>query len=191
MIDERTIGSGAPRAPSRRAAPADPEGDGRPGRAGPRILVGTVEIGGTIPDFADGLRRLGYRGTTPAHERHWGRPDIRYDLQVTPIIPWPSAIAESRSPLVRLPRAAANRAATTARMLNIIRKHDVFLFQWGGVSLTYGNSEYPLLKRLGKKIISFFSGSDVRYMPAYCQEFDALCRGPEFVTDRTNLEGVA
>jgi len=140
-----------------------------------RILVGTVEVGATIPDFADGFRQLGHQVTTAMRRSYRTFSDVRCDVDVSParLAPaWPKAIAGSTNWAVRLPRGAVNRMSIMAGLARLILRHDLFLFQWGGESLTMGNVEYPLLRKLGKRIVTTFMGSDVRHMAVYRQQYD-------------------
>lgn len=111
-----------------------------------RIFVGTTEIAGQIPLFAAGFRALGHEVTTGVHIGHSYKfnTSLVYDIGVD--------MADA---------AQANR---------IIDEHDVFLFQFGH-SLLWNNADFRMIKRAGKKIISLFNGSDVRYWPAYEQQF--------------------
>jgi hypothetical protein len=59
-------------------------------------------------------------------------------------------------------------------MTPLVASHDLFVFLWAGTSLTERNREFPLLKKLGKKIVSFFCGSDVRHSSGYGQLFAPL-----------------
>jgi Glycosyl transferases group 1 len=122
-----------------------------------RILLGTVEIAGQIPIFADGFRRLGHQVTTAICGRNHLYPHIQYDVDICrEFVQWSWKV---------------NRALQLTRLPRLIASHDVFVFHWGGTSLTFDNSEYPLLKKLGKKIVSLFCGDDVRHPSAYNQEF--------------------
>lgn len=112
-----------------------------------RILVGTVEIAGMIPIFADGFRSLGHRVTTAVRARHPFSADLSYDVEI-----------ERGGRLVRC-----------SRLLNLIAKHDVFVFLWAGDSLRW-LTDLPLLKFLGKRIVYLFMGDDVRHALAYQQE---------------------
>jgi len=149
-----------------------------------RILVGTVEVGGTLTDFADGFRRLGHSVTSVIRQTNRFYPDSQYDVDISvsapDIVPWPQSIARSRSLAVRLPRGAANRLASWSQWLALMLQHDIFVFQWGGTSLTDGNREYPFLKRLNKRIVSVFNGSDIRYPPAHLQQFSGLPTNAEY-----------
>src|SRR2546428_10310717 len=101
-----------------------------------RILVGTTEIGGMIPVFADGFRQLGHHVTTAIRTRHPLYDDISYDIELE----------------------RGGRVARSTRLLGLIAKHDVFVFQWAGDSLRW-HTELPLLKMLGKRIVYIFMGN--------------------------------
>lgn len=140
-----------------------------------RILVGTVEIGGVIPEFADGFRRLGHQVTTVVHQRNHFYPDIRYDVDInSDVVAWPDAVAQVKSYRLRSICKRVDRSAQRARLLWLIARHDVFVFQWAGTSLTVDNREYPLIKALGKRIVSIFNGDDVRHSSAYGQQYASL-----------------
>lgn len=111
-----------------------------------RIFIGTTEIGGQIPLLAAGFRALGHEVTTGVHVGHCYKFDttLVYDMQVN--------------------------LSDHAQAARIIDAHDVFLFQFGQ-SLLRGNTDYRLIKRAGKKIISLFNGSDIRYWPLYERQF--------------------
>jgi hypothetical protein len=149
-----------------------------------RILIGSAEVAGQINDLADGFRALGHTATTVIKERkHQFFTHHNYDVDLShtapDLIPWPASVARAKSFWIRGPRGAANRLASYGRLLALIAQHDVFVFVRGGISLTLGNREYPLLKALGKKLIAFTAGPDVCYVPAYQQQFGTL-GSPEF-----------
>lgn len=107
-----------------------------------RIFIGTGEVAGQIPLFAEGFRALGHEVTTGVLAGHAYAFDsnLHYDV-------------------------AIHRNNPT-QIKNIIAEHDVFLFQFGQ-SLLPENQDFASIKHAGKKIISLFNGSDVRYFPAY------------------------
>src|SRR5688500_4997960 len=113
-----------------------------------RILLGTVEVSGTIPDYADGFRQLGHSVTTAISHSYKQYPDVHADIDVSPeswdTIHWPKWIAEAKALPLRLPRGAANRAGALARLIRLISQHDVFFFQWGGTTLVPGRWDLPL-----------------------------------------------
>ena len=112
-----------------------------------RIFIGTTEIGGQIPLYAEGFRALGHQVTTGVNVGHCYKfdPSLTYDLAVD--------------------------LNSYSQAASIIDAHDVFLFQFGQ-SLLHGNADFPAIRRAGKKIISLFNGSDVRYWPLYEQQFN-------------------
>jgi hypothetical protein len=112
--------------------------------------------------MADGFRRLGHEATTVVSQRNPFYPDLRYDVDAgREVIPW---------------SYKAERCAQVSRLLwlearhRLIARHDVFVFFWAGKSFLDFNSEYPFLKRLGKRIITVFNGDDVRHWSAYSQQ---------------------
>src|ERR1044072_2661280 len=111
-----------------------------------RVLIGTTEIAGMIPIYADGFRSLGHKVTTAIRTRH---PfyDIQYDVDIE----------------------EGGKVRRALRLVQLIAQHDVFVFQWAGSSLRW-NSEVPLLRRLGKRVVYVLVGDDVRSSLAYQQE---------------------
>lgn len=139
-----------------------------------RILVGTVEIGGVLPIFADGFRKLGHRVTTVVSDRHRFNADVQYDVDLgTSVIRWPSAISQRSPRPIRSLTERVERLARLQRLIRLIALHDLFVFHWGGGSLRW-YTDYPLIKALGKKIVSHFCGSDVRHWSAYDQDYAPL-----------------
>ncbi|CAN5806975.1 glycosyltransferase family 4 protein [soil metagenome] len=121
-----------------------------------RILVGTVDTAGQIPDIADGLRQIGYQVTTAVSERNPFYPHHQYDVEVYKrTIRWSWKV---------------NHLIQLARLPSLIAPHDVFVFLWGGTSLVVNNSEYPLLRALGKRIVSMFCGDDIRHHSSFDQQ---------------------
>ena len=111
-----------------------------------RIFVGTTEIAGQIPLLAAGFRALGHKVTTGVYVGHSYKFDtgLTYDLSIQPSDP--------------------------VQAMHIINSHDLFLFQFGH-SLLHGNADFQMIRRAGKKIVSLFNGSDIRYWPAYERQF--------------------
>ena len=148
-----------------------------------KILVGTSEICGVLATFADGFRRLEHPVTSVIRTRDlYDDPEIEYDVDLnSATIEWPERICHSRSLWVRLPRGVINRLALGARMRRLL-SHDVFLFQHAR-SLCGGNSDYPLLKKRRKRIVSVFNGGDIRHPSAYDQQY-AHIEGPGFSLEK-------
>lgn len=112
-----------------------------------RILVGTVEIATMMHAFADGFRRLGHVVTSVVCQRHKFYQDLTYDIDLSSV------------------------SMDSELLEQLICEHDVFFFIWGDRSLLSGNADFPYLKKMGKKIISVFCGSDIRHHSAYNQQY--------------------
>jgi hypothetical protein len=142
-----------------------------------RILVGTVEIGGCISDFADGFRALGHDVVTVIAGRHPFQADAEYDYDIAwdaDVIRWPNSILNSRSLFARIPRGLSRRFTRYSRIAWLTARTDLFFFQWAGSSLIAANRDYPILKRLGKRIVTHFMGDDVRHHQAYRRQVSGL-----------------
>jgi hypothetical protein len=112
-----------------------------------RILIGTTEIAGLLSNFANGFRKIGHEVTTVVWQRNEWWP-VQYDVDLSQI--------QSPTECISI-------------IKHLIESHDVFFFLWARQSLLHQNQDYPILKQLGKKIILYFVGSDVRAIPAYKQ----------------------
>lgn len=123
-----------------------------------RVLVGTKEIGGQIPDYAAGFRALGHQVTTVIRERNRLFPELQYDVELD--------------------------QDDSAAVMSLIDGHDVFVFQYG-FSLLAGNLDLPILRQAGKSIISICNGDDIRHASAFHQEFgvSAETLGVDYVGD--------
>lgn len=124
-----------------------------------RILIGTKEIGGQIPDYAAGFRALGHHVTTVVRERNRLFPELTYDVEL----------------------GAGDESATVMRLM---QEHDVFVFQYG-YTLLPGHLDLPMLRAAGKAIIAVCNGDDIRHATAYEQEFGVAVAsmGDEYVHD--------
>lgn len=128
-----------------------------------RILVGTVEIGRHLFDLSDGFRQLGHQVNSIVGWRNPAQPDLTYDL--TTALPFQPPPDNLQNPFARYGRALGNRTYKWGRLARLLTAYDVYVFQFGG-SLLPGNRDFPVLKRLGKKVISIFFGDDIRHWSA-------------------------
>ncbi len=134
---------------------------GLSGRLPARVLVGTVEIAGMLPDFADGFRQLGHQVTSAIVSRHPFYEHFKYDVDLQSDV------------FHRTTARWLNRPARATRILKLISQHDLFVFIWGGSTLRWG-TELPLLKRLGKRIVWVLCGDDVRHSLPFREEFASV-----------------
>ena len=109
------------------------------------IFIGPHPICEHIPLYAKGFRALGHSVTTAvfADMDSVFHPSQTYDITI--------------------------KHGDMEQALQIIEEHDVFLFLFGG-SLLPENKDFEIIRKLGKKIISAFEGSDIRYWQALAQE---------------------
>jgi hypothetical protein len=129
----------------------------------PRIFAGLAEICGYYGNLGEGFRELGAR------------------FALVTIYPDPFRYRDDQNPLIaRLAERAHARRVTTPRkqllakavwrvvdpalrlmlLLWALPRFDVFMFSYG--TSFFNHREFPLLKRLGKRIICVFHGSDER-----------------------------
>lgn len=133
-----------------------------------RIFLGTMEIVRQLHELAAAFRSLGYEAETTLSSLHSFYADLPYDYLLYPELPFPKSIQQAGHPLVSYPRRLLNRTYRTIKSFgfpDFLMDYDVYVFQYGE-SLLPGNSDFPLLKERGKKIISIFQGSDIRHWSA-------------------------
>ncbi len=130
-----------------------------------RILVGTVDIAGQICTYADGFRKLGHEVTTAISEENPSYPDAQYDIKVSRDECRWSWKANYLVQVGWLLWLSARRGLIS---------HDLFVFMWAGRSLLVFNSEYAILKKFRKRLVSIFNGDDVRHWSAYTQQMAPL-----------------
>lgn len=147
------------------SAPTAPFDPARP----QRILIGTMENGENLSNLAEGLKRLGHSVTKVfqfAESQHGRRivPDhLISEVQAGSSygIPQndPDLIVWSPSPKIQA----------------LIKAHDVFIFQ-SGKTLLPGNDDLPMIKAAGKRIVSLFTGTDIRHWSAAEPQYNSWGR---------------
>jgi glycosyltransferase involved in cell wall biosynthesis len=110
-----------------------------------RILIGVLEIAGLIPVYADGFRQLGHEVTTVVRQKiPWYEANYNFELHSQEL--------------------TLDDAILIGYLLG---SHDGFVYEWARAGLLPWAKDLELIKDIGKKSISIFQGSDVRYYPAY------------------------
>jgi glycosyltransferase involved in cell wall biosynthesis len=129
--------------------------------------------------YANELRRQGHEVTTCVHAKHRFFAGTDYNIVANF---WADYLAgkETNKPFGVQP-GFLNKAALKLRTVTplfdgliskkIFDQHDVFIFLWAGDYLMRNGKDLEVLKKMGKKVISIFVGSDVRYPVAFEQEF--------------------
>jgi len=130
-----------------------------------RIFIGWTDIGNIAATYAKAFRALEHETFTVV----WSKSRFFSDAQYDVVMYEPSETGAFRKSLGMFARAL--RLARAARC-------DLFLMFAPAVLPT--QLYYPLLKLFGKKIVTAFWGSDVRYWYAFDQETRALGLGDEF-----------
>jgi len=146
-----------------------------------RYLVGTFEIAGFVDDLAAGLRANGAEVTTAMCMGQEAFGHIDYDVVIGRAVrdvSWP----ELSRRLLDGKRPPPRTKDPLSRLYHLIREHDVFVFIHSSLRHDHKRiphrfgigREFSLLSRLGKRIISFLIGPDVRHPSGYDQELKYL-----------------
>ncbi len=127
-----------------------------------RVLIGTCEIAHHVVDLVEGFRRLGHEATSVVYHRNKYYPTAQYDIET-------------------------NGATLSGEALQALAgSHDLFIFIW--TSLLPDNADFPVLRTLGKEIVTIFCGDDVRHWSAYSQDYGRDLRDRVPVLDTIPLE---
>jgi len=141
-----------------------------------RIFIGLTEIANIAATYAKGFRALGHETYTVVWKKNRFYPDSQYNIVVDDhICATKAGAALLKKALSRIKR----RGVGLLQFLYTLTTCDVFIFIFG-TSFLPRYWDYPILKLFGKRIVSVFCGSDIRYWYAYEQEFNSLGLGSEF-----------
>jgi hypothetical protein len=137
----------------------------------PRIFFASEDIGLCMSSLAEGFRALGCKTTTMVTHKEVNAPEIEYDIVRGDLLRRRFEYGKKSRVVAGISRrvdaalnAAVNGAATPSYL-----DHDVFVFFWK--PWTPAPVLFPLLKRLGKKIVVYYLGSEARHVSAFCQEY--------------------
>lgn len=135
-----------------------------------RIFIGLVEIANIAATYAKGFRALGHETHTVVWRKNRFYPNSQYDIVVD------DRVGVTR-PGAGLLRKAFNRVKRRGlaftQFLHTLTTCDVFIFIFG-TSFLSDYWDYPILKVLGKHVVSVFLGDDIRYWYSYEQEMRLL-----------------
>jgi hypothetical protein len=128
-----------------------------------RIFIGLTDVANITANYAKGFEALGHEVFTVVWSRSRFYPDSQYNL----------VIDDGKRESGLLGRVLSY-LKMVLRLLQLVRavRCDVFILYAPAVLPTH--LYYPILKRFGKKIITAFWGSDVRYWYAFAEEMRAL-----------------
>ncbi len=154
-----------------------------------RIFLGTVDTATCLSGLGAGFEALGHQVTRMVVEAHPFYAERRYEIvRGMPILARYDYLRSSS----RVVRGLAARTDVGLGFLHnavhtwdYLQNHDVFLFisrpwlpEW---------VLFPLLKRLGKKVIYYCLGSDVRHISAFHQEYQGDAKMWERLFHNDNL----
>lgn len=124
-----------------------------------KIFIGLTDIANVTANYAKGFRALGHQVFSTVWSRSSFYPDAEYDL-----------VIDQRQTGITRKNKARDYISLTFQLARLAqsRKCDLFIHYAPAVLPT--NLYYPLLKILGKKIVTVFWGSDIRYWYAFAEE---------------------
>ncbi len=128
-----------------------------------RIFLGLTDLANITANYAKGFKALGHQVFSVVWNKGYFYPDSEYDL----IIDNREAGINYRYSILAYLKILSNMARIT-RALNC----DLFILYAPAVLPT--QLYYPILKLTGKKIITAFWGSDIRYWYAFAEEMRSL-----------------
>jgi len=140
-----------------------------------RVFIGTEEIASVLTDVAFGFKELGYHVTTYVSAKNKFYSTHKYDIVrgnlVNDIIHyWDWKFLPKRlkdyfnrvDKLISIPYLKRKNR-------KLIEEHDLFIFIWR--PWLHESYLFPLLKKMGKKIICLHVGTDVRHISAFEQQY--------------------
>lgn len=128
-----------------------------------RIFVGLTDVANITATYADGFKLLGHEVFSAVWNRSYFYPDAEYDL-----------VIDERKPNSRQGNQIWPYLRIASQMTHLIRALRCDLFVLFAPAVLPTDLYYPLLKRMGKGIITAYWGSDIRYWYAFSQEMADL-----------------
>lgn len=127
-----------------------------------RIFIGLTDVANITANYAKGFKALGHEVFSVVWNKSYFFPEAEYDL-----------VIDQRKPgeTGKTPFYYLKIVGRLARLVEGL-KCDVFILYAPAVLPTY--IYYPILKFLGKKIVSAFWGSDIRYWLAFAEEMKEM-----------------
>ncbi|MEX0822407.1 MAG: hypothetical protein WD021_09700 [Rhodothermales bacterium] len=126
-----------------------------------KILVGTHEICRQAYDLAAAFRTLGHEAETVMVARNPQHPELVYDHVYDQGALWQHYVRLTKQPI----ESWLHPEPDLVRLRDMLTGYDAYVFQFSHSLLPF-NQDFPILRRLGKKILSLFNGSDIRHWSA-------------------------
>lgn len=124
-----------------------------------RIFLGLTDVANITVNYAKGFKALGHQVFSAVWNKSYFYPDSEYDL-----------IIDNRNPGTKHNNTLLTYLKISAQMTQLARSFNCDLFIMYAPAVLPTHLYYPILKLLGKKIITAFWGSDIRYWYAFAEE---------------------
>ena len=136
-----------------------------------KILVGTNENCGILNGIVLGLKELGHEVKSFVKSRDNFFPEIKYDYDLTKksVAPKIFSSVPVLGGLEFRIRNASLKKYTRRVFQNELLDFDAYIFTWG--SILPHLEDLKILKKLGKKIVFIFIGSEARFYGAFKQQY--------------------
>jgi hypothetical protein len=128
-----------------------------------RIFIGLTDVANFTSIFANGFKALDHEVFTVVWNKSRFYPDSQYDL-----------VIDERVPGTKNNNKLQSYLKIILNLAQIIRAINCDLFIIYAPAVLPTGIIYPVLKLLGKKIITAFLGSDIRYWYAFAEEMKSL-----------------
>ena len=139
-----------------------------------KILIGTEDIAGWIPNYKIGFQKNGHEVTTAVFNHN---PFYNHSFDIIISETYLNKLIQTKfnkRKYVRRIIQRVNNKWVLYKYHNFVRKmidkHDVIIYIWR--SFMDDCSDLKYAKSKNKKIVTLFVGSDVRYMSAFKQQFN-------------------
>jgi glycosyltransferase involved in cell wall biosynthesis len=124
-----------------------------------RIFIGLTDVANINATYAKGFKALGHQVFSAVWNKSYFYPDAEYDL-----------IIDKRQPESKRENNIVAYIKIAFQLVQLFKSLNCDLFIIYAPAVLPSNLYYPVLKLLGKKIITPFWGSDIRYWYAFAEE---------------------
>jgi hypothetical protein len=157
-----------------------------------KILIGTEDIAGWIPNYKIGFQKNGHEVTTAVFNHN---PLYNHSFDIIISETHLNKLIQTKfnkRQFIRRTIQRVNNKWVLHKYHNFVRKlidkHDVIIYIWR--SFMDDCSDLKYAKSKNKKIVTLFVGSDVRYMSAFKQQFNVSNWNFPEEMDHNNLEWI-
>ena len=128
-----------------------------------RIFIGLTDIANITSNYAKGFRALGHQVFSAVWNKSYFYPDAEYNL-----------VIDDRKPSEKRENKFLDFLKLSLNLTRMVRGLDCDLYIMYAPAVLPTHLYYPLLKFLGKDIVTVFWGSDVRYWYTFAEEMKSL-----------------